>query len=311
MLVHLVPHLTAVSEASEMSQQPPSTLQRPRDGPLSQPNGINAALSAGQRVQPSEQQSPTYQPRPSGPPLMSQDSETELPLPRELDRERLQRPESPDRYYHCSVTKWNGWIRSHAPCPGDTVQSLQARREVANCGLRRYDAARRIEETDEGVLASPPCDKCADRRQSCRVFRHSNGAGAKSYGYCRLQGKQNCNANVRMAPPAQAAASLPALEQRIAALEARSPPAQAAARLSGTEQRVVALEAQNSMLMDFIRALYGHLELPQGFPARADEGDQRGWRALGDTVAELRRHDVAQRRAEAVSVAMEEEDMEV
>lgn len=59
--------------------------------------------------------------------------------------------------------------------------------------LRRYAAAGRIMETDEGVAALEPCSLCARNGHECKVYKNRT---QRTCAYCRRAGKPSCNATV-------------------------------------------------------------------------------------------------------------------
>lgn len=78
--------------------------------------------------------------------------------------------------------------------------------------LRKFDAAGRIMETDEGELASQPCPWCTrdGLEVECRVYKNNK---EKACAYCRRHGKAGCSAG----DPSRAAP--PSVEDRLGALE--------------------------------------------------------------------------------------------
>lgn len=84
--------------------------------------------------------------------------------------------------------------------------------------MRKYDAAGRIMETDEGVLAAEPCSQCVREgfEVDCKVFAEVGGICA----YCKKNGRQGCTAKLIASPPT-VEQRVVLLEQRLAALETK------------------------------------------------------------------------------------------
>ena len=105
--------------------------------------------------------------------------------------------------------QWADWLREYA-------SSTHSRKAAGN-NLRKFTAAGRIMETDEGVAAAVPCSWCdfGALGNDCRLFANQDKGGR--CGYCCRMAKSNCGA--LLAPPFL---PLPTPEEQIAPLSEKS-----------------------------------------------------------------------------------------
>lgn len=138
----------------------------------------------------------------------------------------LRRPATDDEkaFWHISEESWSELVAK----TGDSASKKNALNT-----LRKFDAAGRMMETDEGELAVEPCSWCTrpGLAVECRVYK---GRKEKACAYCRRHGKSGCAAG----DPSRAAA--PSVEDRLASIEAQ---------LSGLAVSNSALEASVAAIL--------------------------------------------------------------
>lgn len=108
---------------------------------------------------------------------------------------------------------------------------MPAYKKNALNSLRKFDAAGRMMETDEGELAGAPCSWCTRDRLAveCRVYK---GKREKACAYCRRHGKAGCFAG----DPGRAPA--PSTSDRLLLVE------------RSVEERLLGLEAELLFFQD-------------------------------------------------------------
>lgn len=100
----------------------------------------------------------------------------------------------------------------------DDVGEGGAKKTTAMNAIRKFDAAGRIMETDEGVLAAVPCTRCSREKATevCMVFADDR---AKACACCKRHAKSDCDAS-REAKPLTTVERVVVLEEQLkAALE--------------------------------------------------------------------------------------------
>lgn len=131
-------------------------------------------------------------------------------------------------YWECSVEAWNAVVDL---ATSTTVSKTDKYNATAK--LRKIDAAGRMCETDEGMVAPVACALCEKvEGRVCMVYKgHKEAACA----YCRRQGKGGCYAgDPSKAPP-------PSVEERLSVVEGQI--GELVSGLQHCEQRLSALEA--------------------------------------------------------------------
>lgn len=131
--------------------------------------------------------------------------------------------------------------------------------------IRKFDAAGRIMETDEGALAAVACDRCsrANLQEVCMVFADGRD---KACAACKRHAKSGCNASLNARPLS--------LEERVENLEQ-----QLKAAYERIEELETAQAAGNSRIdnaiegwkrvVDDIRAMWNSL-----WPHQPYDGDE-------------------------------------
>ena len=107
-----------------------------------------------------------------------------------------------DRFWSVEASKWADWLSDY--------ESGTDSRSAAGNNLRKFTAAGRIMETDEGVAAAVPCWWCDRRGHECRLFVDQD-KGSRC-AYCCRMARANCGALLPPPPPPATA------EEQIAAL---------------------------------------------------------------------------------------------
>ena len=142
----------------------------------------------------------------------------------------LRQPTTTDEssYWYISTERWNGLL-------ADVLGDEKAKSKVALNNLRKFDAAGRIMETNEGVAAVEACSWCArDSTTVCTIYADSSKGAACAY--CRRHAKSGCSA--------KAIASPPTTEERVAQVESQLAEAQETIRAQQEtiEQQQTAIE---------------------------------------------------------------------
>ena len=90
-------------------------------------------------------------------------------------------------FYYVSQAVWDGWL---ADSRTDGRKKINAQQY-----LRKFDAAGRIMETDEGIAAPTPCARCTrgGLGKVCRIFKNRKD---KACAYCKRLSKAGCAAAV-------------------------------------------------------------------------------------------------------------------
>lgn len=124
----------------------------------------------------------------------------------------LRRPHASDKYYSCNEDKWLTLVT-------EAQDADKKKAKVAMNNLRKFDAAGRIEETDEGKDADVACSWCAreGNRIVCRVWKDKED---KACAFCKRNGKAGCAAGGAAAEAAaEEKTEIEALKDKITSLE--------------------------------------------------------------------------------------------
>lgn len=130
-------------------------------------------------------------------------------------------------FWFISQEKWNELWQD--------VDAGGSKKVIAMNAIRKFDAAGRIMETDEGALAVVSCDRCSreNAEEVCKVFADGRD---KACAACKRNAKSGCNASLTEKPLS--------LEDRVLALEEQ---------LNAANERIQELEGGQNVLEGMIQ----------------------------------------------------------
>jgi hypothetical protein len=221
----------------------------------------------------------------------------------------FQRPNvsDPDGDYYIEPGKWADLITR---MPTESKAGTQ---------VRRYDAARRMTETSEGMLATKSCNQCASAQRDCYVFTHASGknlASGITCAFCRKSATQRCNAENGVDPVRviKQEGSEPAADRKRKATASPSAERKVGTRKARRDQssRPVDHEEEPDRLSPATQALLREVDATADDAESNDEDSTGGDDQVVETVSEdwaiaVLRREVSELRSEVARLTAEEQ----